>query len=215
MHEQLISILKRAPVMPVLMIEDPECAVPLATALRDGGLPVLEITLRTRAALDAIDRIREEVDGVCVGAGTVLNAHDVKLAVAARSEFLVTPGCNSALLDAGMNSGLPFLPGVATASEALACMDRGLNAVKFFPAEAMGGLATLKALSAPLAGLQFCPTGGITPENALQYLALPSVITVGGSWIAPLDLQRAGDWQAIQRRAAIASQLPVAAGAGR
>ncbi|MBU72942.1 bifunctional 4-hydroxy-2-oxoglutarate aldolase/2-dehydro-3-deoxy-phosphogluconate aldolase [Spongiibacter sp.] len=212
MHQQLMAILKRAPVMPVLVIEDAEHAVPLATALRDGGLPVLEITLRTRAALNAIDRIREEVDGVCVGAGTVLNAHDVKLALAARSEFLVTPGSNSALLDAGMETGLPFLPGIATASEALACMDRGLRAVKFFPAEAMGGLATLKALSAPLADLQFCPTGGVKPENALQYLALPSVITVGGSWIAPLELQRAGDWEGIRQRAAIASQLRATAG---
>ena len=207
MHQQLMAILNRAPVLPVLMIEDVEHAVPLATALRDGGLPVLEVTLRTRAALNAIYRIREEVEGVCVGAGTVLNAHDVKLALAARSEFLVTPGSNAALLDAGIGSGLPFLPGIATATEVLGCMDRGLNAMKFFPAEAMGGLATLKALSAPLADVQFCPTGGITPENARHYLALPAVVTVGGSWIAPLELQRAGDWGGIRQRAEHASQL--------
>ncbi|WP_372861591.1 bifunctional 4-hydroxy-2-oxoglutarate aldolase/2-dehydro-3-deoxy-phosphogluconate aldolase [Spongiibacter sp.] len=206
MHQLLSDIVGRAAVLPVLSIDRVEAAIPLAIALRDGGLPVLEVTLRTPAAIEAIDRIRQRVSGVCVGAGTVISGHDVKRAKAAGSEFLVAPGCSEGLLAAALDSDLPFMPGVATASEAMRCLERGLRILKFFPAEASGGAAVLHALAGPLPMLSFCPTGGISLDNMAPYLALPSVVTLGASWVAPPALQAAGDWSAITERAQLASR---------
>ncbi len=184
------------PVIPVLVIHDASQAAALARALVAGGLPVLEVTLRTPAALDAI-RAMADVPGAIVGAGTVLTAADVTAAHAAGAGFAVSPGTTPALADACMTVGLPLLPGAVTASEAMARAEEGFDFLKFFPAEPMGGVATLKALSGPLPRLAFCPTGGITATTMRDYLALATVPCVGGSWIAPDAALRAGNWDAI------------------
>lgn len=184
------------PVIPVLVIHDPAQAAPLARALVAGGLPVLEVTLRTPAALDAI-RAMAQVPGARVGAGTVLTSADVAASKAAGAIFAVSPGCTPALCDACVAADLPLLPGAVTASEAMARAEDGFDFLKFFPAEPMGGAAVLKALAAPLPRLAFCPTGGITAVSARAYLALPNVPCVGGSWLAPPALLQAGGWDAI------------------
>ncbi|WP_333734830.1 bifunctional 4-hydroxy-2-oxoglutarate aldolase/2-dehydro-3-deoxy-phosphogluconate aldolase, partial [Streptomyces sp. IBSBF 3010] len=176
------SVLDLAPVVPVVVLEDAADAVPLARALVAGGLPAIEVTLRTAAALDAIRAIAAEVPDAVVGAGTVISARNVADTVAAGARFLVSPGWTDALLDAMKGSGLPFLPGVSTTSEVVALLERGVTEMKFFPAEAAGGTAYLKALSAPLPQARFCPTGGISAASAPSYLALPNVGCVGGSW---------------------------------
>lgn len=178
------TIMRTAPVIPVLVIEDVGGARHLAEALVAGGLRVLEVTLRTPEALDAIREMRQ-VPGAIVGAGTVLNPHQLEDAHAAGAEFIVSPGLTETLGRAVVDSGLPYLPGVATAADIMRGLDLGLAHFKFFPAMAAGGVPALKALAAPFAQARFCPTGGIDLANAAQWLALPSVLCVGGSWIAP------------------------------
>ncbi|WP_406449566.1 bifunctional 4-hydroxy-2-oxoglutarate aldolase/2-dehydro-3-deoxy-phosphogluconate aldolase [Streptomyces sp. NBC_00876] len=201
------SVLDLAPVVPVVVLEDAADAVPLARALVAGGLPAIEVTLRTAAALDAIEAIAAEVPDAIVGAGTVISVRNVSDTVAAGARFLVSPGWTDALLDAMKASGLPFLPGVSTTSEVVALLERGVTEMKFFPAEAAGGTAYLKALSAPLPQARFCPTGGISLASAPSYLALPNVGCVGGSWMVPGDAVAAKDWDRVERLAAGAAAL--------
>ncbi|MEV0587195.1 bifunctional 4-hydroxy-2-oxoglutarate aldolase/2-dehydro-3-deoxy-phosphogluconate aldolase [Nonomuraea sp. NPDC050310] len=202
-----MSLLDLAPVIPVVVIDDAETAVPLARALVAGGLPVIEVTLRTASALEAVARIAAEVPDAVIGAGTVRSAADVAASVAAGAKFLVSPGTTPALADALLGSGVPFLPGAATASEVMALAERGLKELKFFPAEAAGGLPYLKSLAGPLPDVRFCPTGGIRPETAPAYLALPNVGCVGGTWLTPADALAAGDWGRIEKLAAEAAAL--------
>ncbi|MET7364417.1 bifunctional 4-hydroxy-2-oxoglutarate aldolase/2-dehydro-3-deoxy-phosphogluconate aldolase [Streptomyces sp. NPDC005566] len=201
------SVLDLAPVVPVVVLQDAADAVPLARALVAGGLPAIEVTLRTPAALDAIRAIAAEVPDAVVGAGTVISASHVTETVAAGARFLVSPGWTDALLDAMKASGLPFLPGVSTTSEVVALLERGVTEMKFFPAEAAGGTAYLKALSAPLPQARFCPTGGISLASAPSYLALPNVGCIGGSWMVPGDAVAAKDWARVERLAREASAL--------
>lgn len=193
-------------VVPVLVLKDLDAALPLARALVDGGLPIMEVTLRTPCALDAI-RAMATVPGAAVGAGSLRGPADVQAVIAAGARFGVAPGHTRALLDAAESEGLPLLPGAVTASEVLALLERGYEAMKFFPAEPMGGMATIKALGGPLAEAQFVPTGGIDLHKARAYLGLPNVLAVGGSWIAPEKLVDQGKWDAIRGLAAEASRL--------
>lgn len=206
------SVLERLGVLrvvPVVEIPDPASAVPMAEALADAGLPAAEITLRTPAALDAIRAVVAEVPGFLVGAGTLLTPRDVQDAAAAGAAFLVSPGRTTPLDGAARDVGLPFVPGAVTASEVMAAVEAGHRHVKFFPAGASGGPAALTALSAPLAGarVRFMPTGGIRPENAPEYLSLPSVFAVGGTWVAARDLVATGAWGTVRERAAEAVRL--------
>ncbi|GAA3217326.1 bifunctional 4-hydroxy-2-oxoglutarate aldolase/2-dehydro-3-deoxy-phosphogluconate aldolase [Actinocorallia longicatena] len=194
-------------VVPVVVLHDVENAVPLAKALVAGGLPVIEVTLRTEAALESIRRIAAEVPGAVVGAGTIVSDQNVKDAAAAGSKFLVSPGCTDRLRGAMTDSGLPFLPGVATASEALALLEHGVTAMKFFPAKAAGGAPYIRSLGGPLPQITFCPTGGITLETAPDYLALPNIGCVGGTWLTPDDAVKAGDWSRVEKLAAAAAAL--------
>ena len=178
------ALMRMAPVIPVLVIEDPAHAVPVAQALVAGGLPVLEVTLRTPCALDAIRAMRT-VPGAVVGAGTVLGPADLDAALAAGSEFIVSPGLTPALGQAAMAAGVPFLPGTANASDIMLGLDLGLSRFKFFPAAASGGIAALRAIAAPFGMARFCPTGGITQATAAEWLALDAVLCVGGSWLVP------------------------------
>ncbi|MGO7035574.1 2-dehydro-3-deoxy-phosphogluconate aldolase [Rhizobium ruizarguesonis] len=205
--DKLLSILKLQPVVPVLIVDDAKSAVPLARALVAGGLKAIEITMRTPAALEAVRAVAAEVEGAEVGAGTILNVAHWEAAVAAGSKFIVSPGTTQELLDAAADSDVPLLPGAATASEVMALREEGYQVLKFFPAEQAGGAAYLKALSSPLAGTLFCPTGGISLKNANDYLSLPNVICVGGSWVAPKELVAAGDWAGITKLAAEAAAL--------
>ena len=193
------EVCRLAPVVPVLVIEDLDKAVPLAEALVAGGLRALEVTLRTPIALKAIRAIADAVPDAEIGVGTLLTADDVKASVDAGARFGVSPGCTDTVLDAADAAGLPMLPGVATPSEAMAAADRGLKILKFFPAEANGGAAVLSAWASPLAGLKFCPTGGVSEKNARDYLSLPNVVCVGGSWVAPKSAIADGDWNTITR----------------
>ncbi len=196
-----------APVIPVLVIDDVEASVLLARALVAGGLPAIEVTLRTTSAIDCIAAISADVEGAVVGAGTVLNPAQMELAINAGSKFLVSPGATQELIDASRRTNVPLLPGVATASEAMGLAEEGITAVKFFPANQAGGAGYLKALSSPLPHITFCPTGGINAQNASDYLSLPNVVCVGGSWVAPKDLIEKGDWAGITQLAKAASQL--------
>ncbi len=196
-----------APIIPVIVVEDVAHAVPLAEALVRGGLPVLEVTLRTDAALEVIAAMTK-VEGAHVGVGTLVTKDDVTAAVAAGATFGVTPGSPAELIDACLAANLPLLPGAATATEAMTLQARGFEVLKFFPAEAAGGINTLKGLGGPLAGISFCPTGGVSATNAVDYLALPNVVCAGGSWIAPLDLVNAEKWDEIEARARAAAALP-------
>lgn len=200
------EICAMAPIMPVLVVEDADHARPLAEALVAGGLPALEVTLRTAAALDVI-REMAQVPGGVVGAGTLVTPADAEAAKDAGAQFGVSPGATDALLDACEQIGLPILPGAATASEAMRLLARGYDMLKFFPAEASGGAPALKAIGAPLPQISFCPTGGVSPANADSYLSLSNVVCAGGSWVAPNDLVQGGDWGAIKQLAAEASQL--------
>ncbi|WP_282094961.1 bifunctional 4-hydroxy-2-oxoglutarate aldolase/2-dehydro-3-deoxy-phosphogluconate aldolase [Epibacterium ulvae] len=195
-----------APIVPVLVVHDVTHARPLAEALVAGGLPALEVTLRTPAALDVIAEMAK-VEGGVVGAGTLVTPDDVTKAIEAGAKFGVSPGATGQLLDACEAQGLPLLPGAATASEAMALLARGYDMLKFFPAEASGGAPALKAIGAPLPQISFCPTGGVSPKNATTYLSLSNVVCAGGSWVAPSDLVKAGDWAAITALAKEASQL--------
>lgn len=195
-----------APVIPVLVIHDAAHARPLAEALVAGGLPALEVTLRTPAALDAICAM-SEVPGGVVGAGTLVTREDVSAAIEAGAAFGVSPGATGKLIGACMEENLPLLPGAATASEAMGLLEQGFDMLKFFPAEANGGAPALKAIGAPLPAISFCPTGGVSADNAASYLSLPNVVCVGGSWVAPDYLVRAGDWAEIESLARKAAGL--------
>lgn len=201
------QVMNTSPVMPVMVINQIEQAVPLARALVDGGLKVLEITLRTPVALECIRRIKGEVPDAIVGAGTIINTQTLHQAIDAGSQFIVSPGITASLLDASMTCGVPVLPGVITPSEVMRLLEKGITAMKFFPAEAAGGIPMLKSIGGPLPQVTFCPTGGVNPSNAPEYLALSNVACVGGSWMAPADLVDAGNWGEITRRAAEASAL--------
>ena len=201
------AIANLAPVVPVLTIERLADAVPLARALVKGGLPVLEVTLRTAAALAALSAIAAEVPDAVVGAGTVLQPRQLDDVTRAGARFAVSPGCTPTLVTAARAAGLPFLPGIQTVSEAMVLAEQGFGLMKFFPADSAGGLAWLKAVAAPLAGLRFCPTGGVDADTAQSYLSLGNVACVGGSWVAPRDAVASGDWVRIERLAAAASQL--------
>lgn len=191
------DIARRAPVIPVLVLDDVAHARPLAQALVAGGLPALEVTLRTPAALDCI-RQMADVEGGIVGAGTLLTPEDVRAAKAAGARFGVSPGVTDALLQACIDEDLPLLPGAATATEAMELLSKGFAMLKFFPAEASGGAPALKAIGGPIPQIAWCPTGGVSPENKADYLALTNVLCVGGSWVAPRDAMLAGDWARIE-----------------
>lgn len=201
------EIMHTSPVIPVMVINKLELAVPLAKALVEGGLTVLEITMRTPVALDAINKIKIEVPNAIVGAGTVINMNSLKQAIDAGSEFVVSPGVTESLIDAALTIDEPILPGVTSPSEVMCLMEMGITEMKFFPAEAAGGISMLKSIGGALPQVTFCPTGGINPGNAAGYLALNNVACVGGSWMAPADLVDAQDWQEITRRAVAAASL--------
>lgn len=201
------SLLDIVPVIPVVVVHNAADAVPIARALVDGGLPIIELTLRTPAAMDAIERIAAEVPEIIVGAGTIVNSTQPKQAVAAGAQFLVSPGSTPALRAAMRDTGLPNLAGVATVSEVLALLDDGYTDMKFFPAEAAGGAAYLGAIHSPVPAARFCPTGGITPTNAASYLTLPNVGCVGGSWLTPADAVEGRDWARIASLASAAVEL--------
>ncbi|MBC9724049.1 bifunctional 4-hydroxy-2-oxoglutarate aldolase/2-dehydro-3-deoxy-phosphogluconate aldolase [Streptomyces sp. TRM68367] len=201
------SVLDLAPVVPVVVVEDAEDAVPLARALVAGGLPAIEVTLRTPAAPAAIRAVADAVPEAVVGAGTVITPEHVTQAVTAGARFLVSPGWTETLLAAMRASGVPFLPGVSTTSEVVALLERGVREMKFFPAQAAGGTAYLKSLAGPLPQARFCPTGGIGPASAPDYLALPNVGCVGGSWMLPQDAVAARDWPRVEALAREAAGL--------
>lgn len=204
---RLQSLFAVAPIVPVITIEDAAHAVPLARALTRGGLRAVEITLRTPAALDAAKAIRAEVPEAIVGIGTVLNPGDLERAAGIGAAFALSPGATPELLDAARAAGLPFIPGVQTASELIACVTRGFEVVKFFPAVPAGGIAAIRALAGPFPGVRFCPTGGISEKDASEWLAEPNVVAVGGSWIAARADIRAGAWDKIEARARAAAGL--------
>jgi 2-dehydro-3-deoxyphosphogluconate aldolase/(4S)-4-hydroxy-2-oxoglutarate aldolase len=201
------EVVRRSQVIPVLVIDDLDAAVPLARSLGRGGIHVVEVTLRTDAALEAIARITAEVPTAIVGAGTVTTAAEAAASVRAGAHFLVTPGSPAQLMDAVMGHGVPLLPGAATATEMLTLCERGLTTVKFFPAEASGGRTYLSALAGPLPQLTFCPTGGITATNAPGYLSLPNVACVGGSWLTPSDVVGRREWSVVEQLARQAAAL--------
>jgi len=203
----LDHIMRAAPVIPVMMIDDVDHAVPLARALVEGGLKVLEITLRTPSAMEAIKAIKAEADDAIVGAGTILTPKQLEEVTALGCQFAVSPGFTPALLDAATPSSCPLLPGAATASEVMQLLDRGHDRLKFFPAEAAGGAAFLKSLASPLPEAKFCPTGGIGPKNVASYLDLANVLCVGGSWVVPKEAIAAGNWNRITELATEASKL--------
>jgi 2-dehydro-3-deoxyphosphogluconate aldolase/(4S)-4-hydroxy-2-oxoglutarate aldolase len=205
--EKLLSLLNGQPVIPVLKIGDPAHAAPLARALARGGLPVIEITLRTPGALEAIRRVIAEVEEAIVGAGTILNAAQFEEAASAGAKFIVSPGLTNELLIAADASPVPLLPGAITPGEIMAAREAGLDFLKFFPAEQAGGAAFLKALASPIADVKFCPTGGVSSGNAMDYLSLPNVVCVGGSWVAPDAMVREGRWDEIEALARQASEL--------
>lgn len=205
--ERLMEVLSGQPVIPVLKIDRIADAVPLVRALAKGGLPAVEITLRTPDAIDAIRLVASDVPEAIVGAGTILSGKDYSAAEAAGAQFIVSPGTTQELLDAANRSSVPFLPGAITPSEIMAMREEGYRVLKFFPAEQAGGAAFLKSLSAPLPDIRFCPTGGISPDNARDYLTLANVVCVGGSWVAPGKEIAAGDWSAVEELARAATML--------
>jgi 2-dehydro-3-deoxyphosphogluconate aldolase/(4S)-4-hydroxy-2-oxoglutarate aldolase len=201
------SLLDIVPVIPVVVVQDAADAVPIARALVDGGLPIIELTLRTPAAMESIERIAAEVPEILVGAGTIVDTDQPKRAAAAGAQFLVSPGSTPRLRAAMRDSGLPHLPGVATVSEVMALLEDGYTEMKFFPAEAAGGAAYLRAIHSPIPAARFCPTGGITPTSLASYLALPNVGCVGGSWLTPADAVGRRDWTTIANLASAAREL--------
>ena len=196
----LEQLMRAGPVIPVLKVEDVEIAVPLATALVEGGLPVLEVTLRTEAAMEVIAAM-SEVAVAIVGVGTIPRPGQFALAKQAGSVFAVTPGLSPALIEAAPAAGMPVLPGVMTPSELITAIEAGFDLLKLFPAQVAGGVAMLKSLAGPFAEVGFCPTGGVTPSNMTDFLAQPNVLCVGGSWLAPDSLLQNGDWGGIKELA--------------
>ena len=195
------EIFAAGPVVPVLVINDVEKAVPLAKALMEGGIKVLEVTLRTPAAIDVIKRIADEVPDSLIGAGTVTNAQQLKAVVEAGAKFAISPGMTADLLKAGMDADIPLIPGISSTSDLMKGKDAGYTHMKFFPAEASGGVKAIKSISGPFPDVTFCPTGGIGPNNYNDYLALNNVKCVGGSWLAPDDAIESGDWARITQLA--------------
>ncbi|HSD16326.1 MAG TPA: bifunctional 4-hydroxy-2-oxoglutarate aldolase/2-dehydro-3-deoxy-phosphogluconate aldolase [Thermomonas sp.] len=207
-HTQLVDeVFALAPVIPVLAVERIEDALPLCRALVDNGLPVLEITLRTACALEAIAVVARELPHACVGAGTVLSAADLAKVADAGARFAISPGATETLFEAAKASAVPLIPGIATASELMRGLEHGWRRFKFFPAESSGGIAALKGFGGPLPMARFCPTGGIDAAKAPAYLALANVACVGGSWMVPADAVKAGDWARIGALAAEAASL--------
>lgn len=207
---EILSMMALAPVIPVLTVRDAEDGVAQARALVAGGLPAIEVTLRTAGALAAISAIRDAVPGAVVGAGTILTPEQIAKACAAGARFLVSPGASARLAQAAAAAPVPFLPGVATASEAMTLMELGFRALKLFPAEAVGGVRLLASLAGPLPDLRFCPTGGIDLAKAPAYLALPNVLCVGGSWMLPKAALGSGDYATVEKLAREAAALRTA-----
>ncbi|MBB3047933.1 2-dehydro-3-deoxyphosphogluconate aldolase/(4S)-4-hydroxy-2-oxoglutarate aldolase [Litorivivens lipolytica] len=205
--ESLDHIMGLCPVIPVIVIDQPEQAVPLAKALYRGGLKVLEVTLRTEYGLQAITDISKALPDAVVGAGTVITADDVKKSKQAGARFLVSPGCTPSLVNAAQAEDIALLPGINTPSEAMALLEFGLTHLKFFPAEAAGGVPMLKSIAGPLPQLRFCPTGGVNPDNARDYLALPNVACVGGTWMLDKAAIANGDWDVIETLSREAARL--------
>lgn len=201
------SVLHVSPVIPVVTIADPQHAVPVARALAEGGVRIIELTLRTGSALESMKRIAGEVPEILLGAGTILTPAQADAAVAAGAQFLVSPGVTRSLLDHMLQLGVPVLPGVATVGEVMAVLERGLSAMKFFPAGPAGGPKYLAAIGAPIPEVQFCPTGGVSLESAPGYLSLPNVTCVGGSWLTPRAAVEGEDWAEITRLARGAAAL--------
>lgn len=207
MSYQVQDILERAyPVMPVLAVSRVEDAQPLARALKAGGLKVLEVTLRTSAAIDVIAEMKK-VDGIIVGAGTVTRVEQLKQLEAIGADFAISPGATPRLLEAGKQTSMPFLPAIASVSEMMQGLEMGYEHFKFFPAAASGGVSALKAFAGPFPDVKFCPTGGISVNDFTQYLALPNVVCVGGSWVVPADALNQGDWDRIEQLAREACEL--------
>jgi 2-dehydro-3-deoxyphosphogluconate aldolase/(4S)-4-hydroxy-2-oxoglutarate aldolase len=202
-----VSLIDRVPVVPVVVLHDVAHAVPVARALVEGGVPVIELTLRTPVALECIEQIATHVPEILVGAGTIVTADQAKDAVSAGAEFLVSPGTTEALAAAMRETGLPHLPGASTVSEVLRLLELGYSEMKLFPAELSGGVGFLKALGAPVPQARFCPTGGVTATSAASYLALPNVGCVGGTWLTPPDALADGDWQQVTRLAGESTRL--------
>lgn len=201
------SLLDVSPVIPVVVLQDAAHAVPVARALVAGGVPIIELTLRTTVALESVRRIAAEVPEILVGAGTVVRPEQAAEAAAAGAQFLVSPGSTPSLLDAMTDTGLPHLPGMSTVSEALALLERGYRDMKYFPAEPSGGTAFLKAMYSPVPVARFCPTGGITAVTAGSYLRLPNVGCVGGSWLTPAETVSAQEWDKVRALAATTTEL--------
>ena len=201
------SLLDVVPVIPVVVVHDAADAVPIANAFVEGGLPIIELTLRTPAAMDAIKRIAAEVPDIMVGAGTIVDTNQPRQAADAGAQFLVSPGSTPDLRAAMRDTGLPHLPGVATVSEVMALLEDGYTDMKFFPAEAAGGAPYLRAIHSPVPAALFCPTGGITPTNIADYLKMPNVGCVGGSWLTPSDAVDRRDWSRISSLATVALEL--------
>ncbi|HZR34420.1 MAG TPA: bifunctional 4-hydroxy-2-oxoglutarate aldolase/2-dehydro-3-deoxy-phosphogluconate aldolase [Nevskia sp.] len=206
-QDRLARLFALAPVIAVVVIDEAKHAVPLTRALLEGGVQGIEITLRTPAALDAIRAIAQELPQAAVGSGTVLTPEDLAASEKAGARFAVSPGCTPRLLAAAADSAVPYLPAAATASEVMVLLERGYRHLKFFPAQAAGGVAMLRAWAGPLPAARFCATGGISPENAPSYLALPNVPCVGGSWLTPASGLAAGDWPAVTELARQACRL--------
>jgi 2-dehydro-3-deoxyphosphogluconate aldolase/(4S)-4-hydroxy-2-oxoglutarate aldolase len=201
------EIMTISPIVPVMVINNVEHAVPLAKALVKGGLKVLEITLRTPAALESIRRIKAEVPDAIVGAGTIINIETLNQAIEAGAQFIVSPGTTDKLIDAALATGVPLLPGIANPSDAMRLLEKGITAMKFFPAEAAGGIPMLKSIGAPIPQITFCPTGGVSQKNVKAYYDLPNVACVGGSWMCAANLVDAENWDEITRLSAEAIQL--------
>ncbi len=194
-------------VVPVIVLSDAKQAVPLAHALLEGGVDVMEITLRSDVALDAIEAVAKAVPQMHLGAGTVTRASDVPRVIDAGARFALSPGCTDALVDAMRATGLPFIPGVMTPGEVMRARDQGFTLMKLFPAQQAGGIGMLKALGAPIPDVRFCPTGGVSPENLRDFLALPIVAMAGGSWLTPADALRDGDWARVTKLAREATTI--------
>jgi 2-dehydro-3-deoxyphosphogluconate aldolase/(4S)-4-hydroxy-2-oxoglutarate aldolase len=201
------EIMTISPIVPVMVINNVEHAVPLAKALVKGGLKVLEITLRTPAALESIRRIKAEVPDAIVGAGTIINIETLNKAIEAGAQFIVSPGTTDKLIDAALATGVPLLPGIANPSDAMRLLEKGITAMKFFPAEAAGGIPMLKSIGAPIPQITFCPTGGVSQKNVKEYYSLPNVACVGGSWMCAANLVDAENWDEITRLSSEAIQL--------
>jgi len=210
MSKTIKEIMNSSPIVPVMVINNVEHAVPLAKALVKGGITTLEITLRTEAALESITRIKAEVPEATVGAGTIINIETLNKAIAAGAEFIVSPGTTDAMIDAAIATGVPLLPGVANPSEAMRLLEKGITEMKFFPAEAAGGIPMLKSIGAPIPQITFCPTGGVSQKNVKDYYNLPNVACVGGSWMCAANLVDAENWDEITRLSAEAIEIATA-----